>query len=162
MQQVSGVSYGEPILEQSAPLARDFLQVARTFERGGVLPVGWLWDVVVTAAGLGGHALLRSVSSAQPGGTGPVIAVPDQDLLFWLVWPGTVRSWANPYGLCHGMGTRILVPPWAQVTPPHPYWTRRASLGRLTDPSLLDRELRVAFLGEQPLRLRLRPPAATR
>lgn len=131
-------------------LARALRQL-EVADRGGVLPVGRSWDVVVTRDGACGAALLRSMDHhARPGRCASVIADPQHRLLMWLAPLGTMRVWRNDHGLCMGNG-EIAVPPLACTAPSsRTHWARPMRQHDLVDPEVLDRELRVAALG-QPL-----------
>lgn len=106
-----------------------------------VLPVGRWWDVVMTAGGETGNTLLGILDQRQVGGCGPVIADPDADLLMWLVPPGTLGAWTNPYGLCAATRAATFVPAPTKQRPPGPHWIRPLAGAHLVDPLVLHNAL---------------------
>jgi hypothetical protein len=104
------------------------------------LPLGGqFFDAVVTASGPQAHAVmdlmdevqrLRGARSDTPA-CGPVIADPEQDLLIWLVPPGTHAIWDNSYGICRGAPHELTLPPLQRTQPPGPYWLRPCRGDRL-------------------------------
>ncbi|UGY91243.1 hypothetical protein [Streptomyces gobiensis] len=105
------------------------------------VPVGRWWDIVVSRSGVPGNLVLQHMDTMQPGGCGPFIADPEGDTLFWLVPPGTIKSWMNEHGLCFAGGTKATLPPVDKRRPPGPYWLRPLDGSRLVDPDLLHRAL---------------------
>jgi hypothetical protein len=87
---------------------------------------------------------------ARPGRCASVIAHPQHELLLWLAPLGTMRIWRNDHGLCMGSG-EIEVPPLARTGPSsRNHWARPMRHRHFVDPAALDRELRVAVLGQSP------------
>ncbi|MDK1475344.1 hypothetical protein QNO07_18290 [Streptomyces sp. 549] len=95
--------------------------------------VGRVCDIVTTATGSVGEALLDRIDTG-PGGCGPVIA--HDRYLCWLVPPGTAaRGWSHPAARCTGEG-QFTLPPTTHTAAPYPYWVRRDT-GRRVDAGLL-------------------------
>lgn len=109
-----------------APDMADLAQVVRTFiavdqQQAATVTVGGVCDVVTTASGPLGAALLARLD-AGPQGCGPVIA--HADSLCWLVPPGTAgRGWSHPAARCTNAGF-LTLPPTTHHAPPFPYWAR--------------------------------------
>jgi hypothetical protein len=102
-----------------------------------VLPTGTLFDAVKVPLHTG-----RLVHEA--GIEGPVISDPMGQVLYFLVPPGTSRTWkAGGDIVCRGTGTFLTVPVPEVTAPPGPHWLQPPTEhGRLVDPGRLAELLR--------------------
>jgi hypothetical protein len=109
------------------------------------LPLGGsLFDIVVTASGPEGYAVVKLMDEIQradgdpPDACGPVIEDPERSWLIWLVPPGTSAQWApHRYATCLGRPYHAALPPTTVTEPPGPYWLRPCRGDRLVPPKAL-------------------------
>ncbi|MER6917157.1 hypothetical protein ABT354_36415 [Streptomyces sp. NPDC000594] len=144
-----------PLVEPSAMVwvSRSLAELRRELEAAltpRCVPVGGLFDVVITAGGVGGRRAVEELDRAHPRGCGdhpqvcgPVVAQAGRPWLYWLVPPGTARSWTHAYGRCLGPPETVWLPPSLHRRPEHGlYWVRppvRPDL--LVGPGMLRRAL---------------------
>ncbi|MEU9273242.1 hypothetical protein AB0E04_49000 [Streptomyces sp. NPDC048251] len=105
---------------------------------------GALFDIVVTANGIDAYTAMTRMDEIQREQDGPVMAcgpvIEDRsrDCLFWLVPPGTSRTWEpHLYGVCLGSPHEVALPAIAHSEPPAPYWLRSLRGDRLVPPGPL-------------------------
>jgi hypothetical protein len=126
-----------------ARLVRALLTLDRDRE-GRSPPGGDRYDVVITGGGAEGRAVAAVLDEVQDG-CGPVISDPDTGWLYWLVPPGSSRTWeAHPHAVCIGADYTLTLPAWNRTRPPGPYWLRLPAADRLVPAQPL-RELLTRF-----------------
>ncbi|MEU4507768.1 hypothetical protein [Streptomyces sp. NPDC024089] len=80
-------------------------------------PAGQAWDAVSVSRFLGLQAVERLGAAA-----GPTIMDPAGRTMYFLVPPGTTRTWTVPQTTALGETTHVVLPPDHKQAPPGPYW----------------------------------------
>ncbi|MGW0916758.1 hypothetical protein ACWD1Z_34320 [Streptomyces sp. NPDC002784] len=92
---------------------------------------GHLFDVVITGSGVQARCAVALMDEIQ-GGCGPVIEAPESGWFYWLVPPGSSRSWQpHTHAVCLGAPHTITLPSLNRTVPPGPYWFRPSASDRL-------------------------------
>ncbi|MEU3984631.1 hypothetical protein AB0F77_31995 [Streptomyces sp. NPDC026672] len=86
--------------------------------------LGHRYDVVVTGGGPEGRTMAVVLDEYQHG-CGPVIEDPETGWLYWLVPPGSARTWSpHTHGVCLGSPRTIRLPSPQRTAPSGAYWLR--------------------------------------
>ncbi|MER6610794.1 hypothetical protein ABT282_34090 [Streptomyces sp. NPDC000927] len=113
------------------------------FNHTYIAAAGRSWDAVRVSRFLGLRAL-RLIEGRE----GPVVVDPASRLMYFLVRPGSARTWRVPQSRALGEQSYVVLPQWGKNRPPGPYWLTAACGRQHTDIGVL----RSALMNAQGLK----------